>query len=91
MIEFDINIIGPKAQMSLPDLMRYEPGFSLDLMMDLAFPVGEYDNTKTLNLGQNRWYGRIGAPISLANWSLGPRQTYNSGILAGSLAFWRQH
>ena len=69
MLEFDINIIGPKAQMSLPDLMRYEPGFSLDLMMDLAFPVGEYDNTKTLNLGQNRWYGRIGAPIV---WQIGP-------------------
>lgn len=69
MLEFDINIIGPKAQMSLPDLIRYEPGFSLDLMMDLAFPVGEYDNTKTLNLGQNRWYGRIGAPIV---WQIGP-------------------
>ena len=69
MLEFDINIIGPKAQMSLPDLMRYEPGFSLDLMMDLAFPVGEYNDTLALNLGQNRWYGRIGAPIV---WQIGP-------------------
>jgi hypothetical protein len=69
MLEFDINIIGPKAQMSLPDLMRYEPGFSLDLMMDLAFPVGEYNDTVALNLGQNRWYGRIGAPIV---WQIGP-------------------
>ena len=69
MLEFDINIIGPKAQMSLPDLMRYEPGFSLDLMMDLAFPVGEYNDTMALNLGQNRWYGRIGAPIV---WQIGP-------------------
>jgi len=69
MLEFDINIIGPKAQTSLPDLMRYEPGFSLDLMMDIAFPVGEYDNTKTLNIGQNRWYGRLGAPII---WQIGP-------------------
>jgi hypothetical protein len=32
-------------------------------------PVGEYDNTRTLNLGQNRWYGRVGAPIV---WQLGP-------------------
>jgi hypothetical protein len=69
MLEFNINVIGPKAQNSLPDLMRYEPGFSLDLMMDIAFPVGEYDNTKTLNLGQNRWYGRLGAPIV---WQIGP-------------------
>jgi hypothetical protein len=69
MLEFNINIIGAKAQMNLVDPLRYEPGFSLDLIMDLAFPVGEYDNTKTLNLGQNRWYGRLGAPII---WQLGP-------------------
>jgi hypothetical protein len=69
MIEFDINIIGPEAQKSLPDLMRYEPGFSVDLMMDLAIPVGKYNNEQALNIGQNRWYGRIGAPIV---WQIGP-------------------
>jgi hypothetical protein len=55
--------------MSLPDLMRYEPGFSLDLVVDVAFPLGQYDNTQSLNLGLNRWYGRIGTPII---WQLGP-------------------
>ena len=33
------------------------------------FPIGEYDSEQSLNLGQNRWYGRIGAPIV---WQLGP-------------------
>jgi hypothetical protein len=69
MLEFNINIIGPKAQMNLVDLMRYEPGFSLDLLVDIAFPVGEYNDEQALNLGQNRWYGRIGAPIV---WQIGP-------------------
>jgi hypothetical protein len=69
MIEFDINIIGPQAQKSLPDLLRYEPGFSADLIMDLAIPVGKYNNEQALNIGQNRWYGRIGAPIV---WQIGP-------------------
>jgi len=69
MIEFNINLIGPPPIMNLPDLMRYEPGFSLDLVVDLAFPLGQNDNTQSLNLGQNRWYGRIGAPIV---WQLGP-------------------
>ena len=69
MIEFDINIIGPEAQNSLPDLLRYEPGFSVDLLMDLAIPVGKYNNEQALNIGQNRWYGRIGAPIV---WQIGP-------------------
>ena len=69
MLEFDVNLIGPKAQKNLVDALRYEPGFSLDLIADLALPIGEYDSTQPLNLGQNRWYGRVGAPIV---WQLGP-------------------
>jgi hypothetical protein len=69
MIEFDINVIGPHAQKTLPDAVRYKPGFSLDLLGDLALPIGKYDSSQPLNLGQNRWYGRIGAPIV---WQLGP-------------------
>ena len=69
MVEIGINLIGPKAIKGIPDLLRYEPGFSLDVMMDLAFPIGEYDSDQALNLGQNRWYGRVGAPIV---WQLGP-------------------
>ena len=69
MLEFDVNIIGPPAQGNLVDVLRYEPGFSLDLLADLALPIGEYDNSRHLNLGQNRWYGRLGSPIV---WQLGP-------------------
>jgi hypothetical protein len=69
MLEFDINVIGPRAQKNIPDALRYEPGFSVDLLADLAVPVGEYDSSQPLNLGQNRWYGRVGAPIV---WQLGP-------------------
>ena len=32
-------------------------------------PIGEYNSSQPLNLGQNRWYGRVGAPII---WQLGP-------------------
>jgi hypothetical protein len=69
MLEFNINVIGPPAQKNIPDAMRYEPGFSVDLLADLALPIGEYDSSQPLNLGQNRWYGRVGAPIV---WQLGP-------------------
>ena len=68
MFEFNYNLIGPKAQKNIPDAQRYQPGFSLDLLADLAIPIGEYDNKQTVNLGLNRWYGRIGAPIV---WQLG--------------------
>jgi len=69
MVEFNINLIGPPPIMNLPDMLRYEPGFSLDLVVDVAFPLGQYDNTQSLNLGQNRWYGRIGTPMI---WQIGP-------------------
>jgi hypothetical protein len=68
-LEFDISLVGPAAQKNLVDPLRYEPGFSLDLIADLAIPIGEYDSSQPLNLGQNRWYGRIGFPIV---WQLGP-------------------
>jgi len=76
-LEFDINILGPKAQMNIPDALRYEPGFSVDLLADLALPIGEYDSSQPLNLGQNRWYGRLGAPIlwQLGDWVPGRRTT----------------
>jgi Putative MetA-pathway of phenol degradation len=77
MLEFNINVIGPPAQRTIPDALRYEPGFSVDLLADLALPIGEYDSSQPLNLGQNRWYGRVGAPIvwQLGSWVPGRRTT----------------
>ncbi len=77
MLEFNFNIIGPKAQNNLVDALRYQPGFSVDLLADLALPIGEYHSDQPLNLGQNRWYGRVGAPIvwQLGEWVPGRRTT----------------
>ena len=68
MVEFNMNLIGPPPIMNLPDMLRYQPGFSMDLVVDVTLPLGQYDNTQSLNLGQNRLYGRIGTPIV---WQLG--------------------
>jgi hypothetical protein len=77
MLEFNYNVLGPLAQKTIPDAVRYEPGFSVDLLADLALPVGEYDSSQVLNIGQNRWYGRVGAPIiwQLSDWVPGRRTT----------------
>jgi hypothetical protein len=77
MAEVGINLIGPKALKTIPDLLRYEPKFSLDVIVDVAFPIGEYDSSQPLNLGQNRWYGRVGAPIvwQIGEWVPGRRTT----------------
>jgi hypothetical protein len=76
-IEFTINVLGPPAQKNIPDMLRYEPGFSVDLLADLAVPIGEYDSDQPLNVSQNRWYGRVGAPIvwQLGDWVPGRRTT----------------
>lgn len=76
-LEFVVNLIGPPAIRNIPNMMRYEPGFSLDLLVDLIVPIGEYDNQEALNMGQNRWYGRVGAPIvwQLGSWVPGRRTT----------------
>jgi len=77
MIEFNFNVIGPPAQKNIPDVLRYEPGFSVDLLADLAVPIGEYDNSQPLNIGQNRWYGRFGMPtiLQIGPWVPGQRMT----------------
>jgi hypothetical protein len=69
LLELGINVFGKKPIKNLPDLLRYEPGFSLDVLVDVAIPVGEYESDQPLNLGQNRWYGRVGAPVV---WQIGP-------------------
>jgi hypothetical protein len=77
MLQFTYNIVGPKAINNIPDMLRYEPGFSVDLVGNLALPLGEYDDDSSINIGQNRWYGRIGAPIvwQLGAWVPGRRTT----------------
>lgn len=77
MLMFDVNVIGPKAIMNIPDVIRYQPKFSVDVLGSLAIPIGTYDNESPINMGQNRWYGRIGTPVvwQLGAWVPGKRTT----------------
>jgi hypothetical protein len=77
MVELNVNLIGPKAQKDIPANLRFQPGFSVDLIADLAFPIGTYNSSQALNIGLNRWYGRLGAPIvwQIGDWVPGRRTT----------------
>jgi hypothetical protein len=77
MLQLGINVIGPKAIKNIPDFLRYKPGFSMDIIGSLFIPIGEYNNESPVNIGQNRWYGRIGLPIvwQLGKWVPGKRTT----------------
>jgi hypothetical protein len=76
-LQLDVNLIGAPAMRGIPDLMRYEPKFTLDFVANLAMPIGEYDGGSSANIGQNRWYGRVGLPMmyNLGEWVPGRRTT----------------
>lgn len=65
-LQFDINLYGAPALTNLADMIRYEPDFTLDFLATMNFPMGQYDDDKSVNLGQHRWYGRIGVPMMYA-------------------------
>jgi outer membrane putative beta-barrel porin/alpha-amylase len=77
MLQFGLNVVGPKAMKTIPDVLRYEPRFSIDVIGSLAVPIGEYNSAEPLNIGQNRWYGRVGAPVvwQIGNWAPESRTT----------------
>jgi len=62
-IQLDVNLYGTPPLKSNVDLLNYEPTLTIDVATMLAFPIGKYDDDKLVNLGQNRWYGRIALPI----------------------------
>ncbi len=62
-IQLDVNLFGTPPLKSNVDLLNYEPTLTLDVATMLAFPIGKYDDDKLVNLGQNRWFGRVAFPF----------------------------
>ncbi len=62
-IQLDVNLFGTPPLKSNVDLLNYEPTWTLDLALMLGFPIGKYDDDKLVNLGQNRWFGRVAVPF----------------------------
>jgi hypothetical protein len=58
-----VNLFGTPPLRSTVDLLNYEPTWSLDFAVMLAIPLGEYESDKLVNIGLNRWYGRVALPF----------------------------
>ncbi|MFC1821134.1 transporter [Thermodesulfobacteriota bacterium] len=58
-----VNLFGTPPLKANFDLINYEPTWTLDTVVMLGLPIGEYDDDKLVNLGQNRWFGRIAFPL----------------------------
>ena len=62
-VQIDINLAGTTPLRSTVDLLNYEPTWTVDAAVMLGVPIGEYDEDKLVNMGLNRWYGRLALPI----------------------------
>jgi hypothetical protein len=58
-----VNLYGTTRLQSTVDMLNYEPSCTLDVAVMVAAPIGEYDSAKLVNLGLNRWYGRLALPF----------------------------
>jgi hypothetical protein len=63
-VQLVVNLFGAPPLKANFDLLDYEPTLTFDAAVMLAFPIGEYDNDKLVNLGLNRWFGRVAFPIT---------------------------
>ena len=62
-VQVVVNLFGAPPLRSGYDILNYEPTATLDVAAMLAFPIGEYESDKLVNIGLNRWYGRIAFPF----------------------------
>ena len=62
-VQLDVNLLGTPPLKAGFDLLNYEPTWTLDAAVMLGVPLGEYDSSKVVNLGLNRFFGRIAFPF----------------------------
>ena len=62
-VQLDVNLFGTPPINAIFDYLNYEPTWTLDAAFMLGVPLGQYDNNKVVNLGLNRFYGRIAFPL----------------------------
>jgi len=62
-IQLDVNLFGTPPMKRNFEVFDYEPTWTIDVATMLALPIGAYDSDKLVNLGQNRWFGRIAFPV----------------------------
>ena len=63
-VQLVVNLFGTPPLKANFDLIDYEPTWNLDAAVMLGVPLGEYDDNKLVNLGLNRWFGRIAFPLT---------------------------
>ena len=71
MFRLAVNLYGGPA-MELKEFASYKPKTNIGASIRILAPLGQYDSTKLINLGTNRWSFKpeIGVTRALGKWSL---------------------
>ena len=66
-----VNFVGAPA-LEMPRFMTYRQGTVVGASLRVIAPLGQYDHTRIINLGANRWtfVPRIGVSQRLGHWNL---------------------
>lgn len=59
-----VNLYGAENIKNFYDMLNYEPFVTVDVSGLLTIPIGEYENDRAVNIGQNRWWGRFALPVT---------------------------
>jgi len=62
-VQLDVNLFGTPKLPAIFSYMNYEPTWTLDAAFMLGVPLGQYDDDSVVNLGLNRFYGRVAFPF----------------------------
>lgn len=62
-VQLAVNLVGASSLPSFYHMSKYEPKVTLDIAFLGAFPIGKYDDSSLVNLGLNRWWGRVALPF----------------------------
>ncbi len=66
-----VNLLGAPA-LNLKEFAAYKPDLILGVSLQVSAPTGQYDSTRIINLGTNRWWFKpeLGVSKSYGSWTL---------------------
>jgi hypothetical protein len=70
-VRFAINLYGAPA-MTLKEFVNYKPEWTVGTSISVKAPLGQYDSTKLINIGANRWAFKpdIGIARTFGRWRI---------------------
>jgi hypothetical protein len=71
LLRVSVNFLGAPA-LTLPEFRSYRQDLVVGASLQVSVPAGQYDETKLINLGTNRWFFKpeIGVSKALGPWTL---------------------